>query len=306
MEKNGRRIRLMLSDKHAYLIIAHNNFEILKKLVVLLDDPRNDIYIHISSRVKNFAFEELRATVKSSNLIFTRRINVKWGGYSLIECELILLKAAIAKEYEYYHLLSGVDLPLKTQDYIHNFFDQNKGMIFLNMNNRNDDPDIVRRIKYYHILSGRPKTIILKMVLKPINKIILGLEQLMKIDRLKKQPMEIYMGANWFSITHSLAEYILSKEETIKKLFRYTFCADEIFIQMLVGASDYKNAIYHNDECNSNMRYIDWNRGKPYVWKTEDFEDLINSHYLFARKFDYEQDHRIVDRIYEYFTGGQV
>lgn len=29
---------------HAYLIIAHNEFEVLQKLVGALDDPRNDIY----------------------------------------------------------------------------------------------------------------------------------------------------------------------------------------------------------------------------------------------------------------------
>jgi hypothetical protein len=29
--------------KHAYLIIAHNEFEVLKKLVEALDDEKNDI-----------------------------------------------------------------------------------------------------------------------------------------------------------------------------------------------------------------------------------------------------------------------
>lgn len=31
-------------NKHAYLIIAHNDFYILEKLLMLLDDERNDIY----------------------------------------------------------------------------------------------------------------------------------------------------------------------------------------------------------------------------------------------------------------------
>ena len=33
--------------KHAYLIMAHNNPYILKKLLNLIDDKRNDIYLHI-------------------------------------------------------------------------------------------------------------------------------------------------------------------------------------------------------------------------------------------------------------------
>lgn len=37
-------------EKHAYLIAAHSQFELLKKLIVLLDDERNDIYIHVDQK----------------------------------------------------------------------------------------------------------------------------------------------------------------------------------------------------------------------------------------------------------------
>lgn len=36
--------------KHAYLIIAHNNWKILERLLILLDDNRNDIYLHIDRK----------------------------------------------------------------------------------------------------------------------------------------------------------------------------------------------------------------------------------------------------------------
>lgn len=39
-------------QKHAYMIIAHNEFDLLEILVRLLDDPRNDIYVHIDAKVK--------------------------------------------------------------------------------------------------------------------------------------------------------------------------------------------------------------------------------------------------------------
>lgn len=34
-------------EKHAYLIIAHSHLRQLQKLLLLLDNPSNDIYIHI-------------------------------------------------------------------------------------------------------------------------------------------------------------------------------------------------------------------------------------------------------------------
>lgn len=33
--------------KHAFLIIAHNEYPILEVLLSMLDDERNDIYLHI-------------------------------------------------------------------------------------------------------------------------------------------------------------------------------------------------------------------------------------------------------------------
>lgn len=45
-----------MNDKHAYLIMAHNEFDILEKQLRLLDDYRNDIYIHIDKKVKQFNF----------------------------------------------------------------------------------------------------------------------------------------------------------------------------------------------------------------------------------------------------------
>ncbi len=72
MEKN---------KKHAYLIMAHNNFNQLKKLLELLDYEKNDIYIHIDKKSK-FDKSELVKDIKKSKVYFTERINVKWGSYN--------------------------------------------------------------------------------------------------------------------------------------------------------------------------------------------------------------------------------
>ena len=36
--------------KHAYLIMAHANIGQLSQLLLALDDPRNDIYLHIDAK----------------------------------------------------------------------------------------------------------------------------------------------------------------------------------------------------------------------------------------------------------------
>lgn len=69
-------------NKHAYLVMAHNNIEQLIRLVRILDDERNDIYIHLDRKFKD---RNLLKQIKKSNyskIEFIERINVNWGGFS--------------------------------------------------------------------------------------------------------------------------------------------------------------------------------------------------------------------------------
>ena len=115
--------------KNAFLILAHTEFEVLKMLVACLDDPRNDIFIHFDKKVT----KSPKIRTKHAGLtILENRIDVRWGAPSMIEAEYNLFEAAIARgPYQYYHLLSGVDLPLKSQDYIHDYLDRHDGEEFI-------------------------------------------------------------------------------------------------------------------------------------------------------------------------------
>lgn len=50
---------------------------------------------------------------------------------------------------------------------------------------------------------------------------------------------------------------------------------------------------------NACARYIDWERGTPYVFRKEDFDDLASSKCLYARKFDEGKDREIIEMIYD-------
>ena len=98
--------------KHAYLIIAHNNWKILERLLILLDDNRNDIYLHIDRKSDLINFSN---NVHNANLSVFHEIDVRWGDVSQIQVELLLFNAAYCKgSYSYYHLISGSDLPINS------------------------------------------------------------------------------------------------------------------------------------------------------------------------------------------------
>lgn len=293
--------------KHAYLVMVHNNLYILERLIKMLDHINNDIYIHIDRKVKNFDFNYFLGVPKKSKIFFTERIKVYWGHYSQVQCELILLKEATKQEYAYYHLLSGVDLPLKSQDYIHHFFEKNEGKEFVHFCNDNWDieNDVYRRrigsFRFF-VKNYRNKSSLKVTTCKLLDYFLVLLQRIFKLNRIKRNELKFEFGSNWFSITHLFAKYIVSQEQWINRTFSYSLCADEIFLQTILLNSEFVNSVINN-----NMRLIDWYRGinsSPYTFKKEDYDELVNSDFLFARKFDENVDRKIVDLIYNYVMDG--
>lgn len=273
--------------KHAYLIMAHNHFEFLKELLLALDDERNDIYLHVDKKAKDFPANDFSRFCQKSRLVLTERMSVHWGGYSQTACELLLLKTAAQNHYSYYHLLSGSDFPLKSQDEIHRFFKEHEGKEFLSFDAQTVSPHIKERISLYHFFreSSCP-------LAEPADMILGKIQKLFQVDRLKKTSFLLQKGPNWFSITDAFAQYVLSKEEWIQNYFHHSVCADELLLQTLAVNSAFMEHIFdpfgENDSL-GNLRYVDWKRGtenSPYVFQEEDREFLQKLPHLFARKFE--------------------
>lgn len=285
--------------KHAFMIIAHNQFEILESQIQILDSYNNDFYVHIDKKVKK-DLSYLKNLTKKSRVYFVDSINVQWGKYSQIECELILLEAAAPKHYDYYHLLSGVDMPIKTIAQIDSFFEQNAGKEFIHFDSPNVTSLVRDRIAKYNICPGR------KQWQKQFNGLFVKIQNLFGCDRLKNLTWKVMKGANWFSITDSLVQDIVANSRLLRKVFKYSFCGDEVFIQTYVYNSRFKDKLYYcnyDDNYDACMRYIDWKRGNPYVFCLSDFNDLLNCKYMFARKFDYVKCPGIVEKLKNVLTG---
>ena len=291
--------------KHAYLIMAHNHFGYLKKLIESLDDPRNDIYVHIDKKANFTEFDLLKKEIRFSSVFFIKRRDVKWAAFSGILCEMDLLKEATSRfQYDYYHLLSGADLVLKTQNEIHQFFEQNKGREYIAFDSQKIDSDYLKRIKYYYLFQdvyGRNRKNVFLLGLFALDKVLLVAQKILRINRLQGEKAIFQKGTNWFSITHDFALYVLQQEAWIYKIFKYSLSGDELFLQTILINSEFKENLCQPEGLseNPNMRLIDWTRGKPYTWKKEDYDTLINSDMFYARKVDPEVDNEIITRLYK-------
>jgi hypothetical protein len=316
--KTGRRIMSNNSEqnehikRHAYLIVAHNEFNMLKLLIASLDDCRNDIYIMVDAKANSFEQKDFYKITKYSNVFFIKRIKSYWSAYVHLKAYIMLFKESYRKKYEYYHVISGVDIPLKTQDEIHTFFENNAGKEFIMFNKSEYRPQTVKEkflslfrasieergnYRFFaqrHLNWQRMKSLS-DLILGGTGRILLAFQKIFHITC--NNDITIYHGADWFSITHDLVGLILEKEIWIEKHFHISFCPSEFFVQTIVMDSGLKENIYENGF----MRHIDWNRSKseiPYIFKIADYEELVNSDNFFARKFSTLVDKEIIRKLY--------
>ena len=284
--------------KHAYLILAHGSYALLQRLVSAIDDERNDIFIHIDRKQKDLP----HLKVKRSRLFLLNeeRVSVFWGDVSVVAAEFALMAFAYKQdEYAYYHLLSGVDLPLKSQNDIHTFFETHQGKEFIGFyDGANLSASLVRKVQRYHLFAQDFRGSGLVFLAKRIARALaIRAQELLGIKRHTN--IRFAKGTQWWSLTGALIESLLSKQDEILSLYKHTFCADEIAIQTYVYNSPFMAQVFApEDEAKSSLRHIGWRDGALYDWTRADYEDLKHSTALFARKFN-EEDPNFLDSIIE-------
>ncbi|WP_430494515.1 beta-1,6-N-acetylglucosaminyltransferase [Rossellomorea marisflavi] len=267
----------------AYAVQCHKNPNQVNLLINTLDCPNVDFFIHVDKKS-----EIIDKITKKENIhLIKKRYDVQWGGFSQVKASLEIF-SEIRKNgnYDYVHLISGQDFPLKSNIDLINFFIENKGSQFIEFI---DLPrHLYNRVEVYYpsffTENGKNGTA------RGIYKRLVMLSKFLKRD-LSKMP-KIFKGSSWFSITGDCLNYILDfikHDEIFYDFFKNTFCSDELFFQTILLNSPYSDRIVNN-----NYRYINWEEGAPSP-KTLQFKDLPklkNSNKLFGRKFDSDTELR--------------
>ena len=272
---------------HAYLIIAHNQPRLLQLLIELIDDKRNDIFILLDGKCRDERLCQMKA--RWSRVVYTPRVDVWWGESSQIEAEMILFETAYnCGPYAYYHLLSGQDLPLKSQDEIHRFFDSHQGKQFMMIGENTEIIGKRLRRHFFHNYKHGGVYTLKQNVVRFIQRMLLSIQKhFLPVPTIDWLP-ELRMGWNWVSITHDAVAYLVERHPQITLSFEHTFCCDEVFLQSVLWNSPLRDTIV-----NDSLRLIDWERGKPYTFTYADLSQLQRTDKLFARKFS-ETDEQLL------------
>jgi hypothetical protein len=316
--------------QHAYLIQAHYQPLMLKRLVTALNTESVFFFIHIDAKSDLAPFQAALQEVKNVQFV-QPRVRVNWMGYSAVAAQLALLQTACnLQQFDYYSLLSGSDYPIKSNRQIEQFLTGNHTE-YINYWKLSDRPSWLDKIEYHYLTDRFP-------IRDYYPKITLRGLYWRAFFRLKpylpKRPFlaEItpYGGSQWWTLTHDCVELIqhyLDTQPEFIQAYKNTLSPDEMVFQTIVLNSKFaattQNFQQYEEwsrttsdadkfsetqmlpEVSFNLRYIDWSgnakvngdRGWPASLDDRDFEALEHSAALFARKFDPEKSAPLLDRI---------
>ncbi len=294
------------------MIMSHDNFSVLIEILKGLDHERNDIFLHIDSKVEKFPISEIKEAIKKGRLFFVKRMSVSWGGYSQIACELLLMDEAIKTDHhKYYHLITGATYPIKSIESILDFFDNHEGFEFIGYDNSKDYSSRVKRYNVFNeVGKSTTKTDEFKSFIR--NK-FRGLQKKIGYVYGPAKNIEFKKGFVYWSLTEEAIKNALSKKEKIEKTFKHSFCGDELFMQTIVFNSIFREKIFdYENEYNSCQRYVkpvqSWDstfggssaeqsKKKEYGITVDDLEAVIESDKLFGLKFIGDEGLRAINEL---------
>ena len=273
----------------AYFLLVHRYPAQFKRLFKAIYLPGNQYVVHVDKGSGKGLAKEISTFLQpyqGAELLESR--DALWGGYSLVEAELrgMTRLLEMGSRWSHYINLSGQDFPLKSQNYIRQFFDANPGKQFIRaLDQAKQRPDTMNRISHMFVEERGRMTA--TGVARPY---LLG-----------DTP---FIGTQWKAVTRSFCEYVCHdpRAERFKAFYRNSFIADEAFFQTVM-----MNSIDHGIVMNDDLRMIDWVpdgdiKLRPRNYDERDFEQLRRSTDLFARKFDAEYETGILSLLERHLT----
>jgi hypothetical protein len=273
----------------ACIIMAHKEPQQIERLIgKLVSLPSLDIYIHLDKKINQGPFEYLS---KIPHVYFIKkRISVRWASYSFLNAIIQSFKEVLGKgiPYDFLSLMSGQDYPIKPVTDFYQKLERNPTKNFISFEEDGTWwKHAITRIHKYHFTNfgfrGKYKLQFFLNFILPNRKFPL--------------PYVLYGGPRAMCMTLSAecAAYVvefIGKNKSLRRFIRFTWGPDEFVIPTLIMNSPFRESVI-----NDNFYYIDWTRGgvNPKILSTEDYNQLISSDKLMARKFEMSGQENILD-----------
>ena len=308
--------------KIAYVVLAHRYPEQLIRLILRLNTENTSFFVHFDKKSDDKIYNQLVSELSHlPNVYFLKRYPCYWGDFSIVNASLEGIREIFRKniQFDWLVFLSGQDYPVKSNSQIEQFFKENEGKLFIQYVDNSVPSDGLwptrnyDNIDYWHFRLYKLRFVFpAPLTLNSYNRycksdatwfrilafVWSGLMFLFPFKFKRKFPegFEPFRGSEFCCLPRESVEYIhdfLQENRAVVNFFKNVDIPDELFFQTILLNSPFKDKVI-----NDNLFYIDWdnpNPSRPRVFVKSDFERLVNSSKLFARKFELSRDADIFD-----------
>lgn len=272
--------------KIAYFIMLHQKAYQFRWLFDAIYSEHDLYCIHIDQKSDDKFHEEVKRYVGSrkTNITFLRSRKVTWGGWSQVSVELDAISQMLAADHgwSYFINLSGQDYPIKPIAQIKRQLQAEWPRSF------------IRAWPFATIKEIEPSD-------PHLNRFFAfeAFGRLVRTGARLPFPNTIdikFKGSNWHMLTREFCEWLVADPTTkrVARYVKYIVSPDEIFFQVLIMNSPFR------DRRTEDFRpFVIW--PGPKTLRTEDYQNLLHSDCLFARKFDEAVDKNVLNRLANHF-----
>ncbi len=273
--------------KMAFLISAYTEPSSLHALVKKLDGMIDaDFFIHIDKKVPIEPFQS--CLIDMPNVYFVKeRIRVYWGGYSQVEMQLSMIREMRSKNIHYGRVinLTGTDYPIVKKEVLNEKLRNSQIEYICGFDVKSEiDPGKRKMEQKYSCF-----------YLMDTYRIIRALLIRLRLPRLLYRQAEFHMffGSEYWALTYEcisglFEDYLNNKQ--LQKLLRFSFVPSEAWVHTMFYNSHWRDRAIHEPKVKyeglislspvSFFKYTDSIK----ILNEEDYEDVIQSGRLFARK----------------------
>ena len=309
----GRHPRSSARVRIAYIILAHRYPDHLIRLIERLSADGARFFVHIDKKAPaEVSRRVIEAFRPAPHVHLVPRHRVVWGRFGVVQATLEGIGEIVRRRFacDFGILLSGQDYPIKSNAQIFDYLAHHKGQSFLDYErlpsprrwlNENGG---LNRIEYWHFRVGDlplefPRPFPAHTAAGRIAaRAWAGLCRAFPRKRTLPNGLVPYGGSAFWCLTGACLRYVYDfslRHRNVARFFRYVDVPDEVFFQTIVMNSAYRHAVI-----NDNLRYVAWPKlpaAHPEILGEDDFERIVTSGKLFARKFDPAHSARLLEMI---------
>lgn len=285
---------------HAFLILAHKQPKLLARILRILEKDNHFFFINVDK--KNERISDFKESCNDINNVrfIENNVAVYHCGISHLYalCEMFTEAFASNIKFDYFHVISGQDYPIRSNEQFDEFFEKtNSSFMYIDSGEFKES----MMSKYWKFANGwhlnKTSGILYRLYYKLHLSTILGL-------LFRRKPINNYVGGwDWFSWNVSVAEYVmkfLKDNPDFVDRFNHTLCPTEHIFPTILESQKVDLQV----ETNNPLRYISWqphrpvqSSYRPFNFNEEDYPYIKDSKAFFCRKVDEIESQKLLDLI---------